>query len=250
MPPQLPPPGRPGPGRPQGPYGQQGHYGQQGPYPGGYGAPPPPPRPPTGPFPARPGGPGGPGGSGGPAAPPPRPPVQSVYGPGGPNRMATPPPTRASRLAVVALVLAVLVAPVGLVLGIVARRRITASARPTFDTAFDEPHERLTGRGKATAAVVLGVVLTLLEIALVVGLTVGIPTSWLPSTDVTAAAVQTQIEQATRLPAGSVRCPGALPATVGATITCTGTQNGQPVNLKATVSSVQGRDVRFQVTRG
>ncbi|NYD38830.1 DUF4333 domain-containing protein [Actinomycetospora corticicola] len=164
--------------------------------------------------------------------------------------MATPPPSRASRLAVVALVLAVLVAPVGLVLGVVARRRIAASARPTFDTVFEEPRERLTGRGKATAAVVLGVVLTLLQIALVVALTVGIPTSWLPSTDVTAAEVQTQIEQATRLPAGSVRCPGALPATVGATIICTGTQNGQPLNLKATVSSVQGRDVRFEVTRG
>lgn len=231
MPPQAPPPGRPGPGW------------QQGPYPGGRPpGPPGPPRPPTGPFPGA--GPGGPG------APPPRPPVQSIYGAGGPNRMAAPQPTRASRTAVVALVLAVLVAPVGLVLGVVARRRIAASTQPVFDAPFGEPRERLTGRGTATAAVVLGAVLTLLEAALVVGLTVGIPTTWLPSTDVSAADVQTQIEQAAKLPAGSVRCPGSLPATVNATITCTGTQNGQPVNLRATVKSVQGRDVRFDVTRG
>ncbi|GLZ53005.1 DUF4333 domain-containing protein [Actinomycetospora sp. NBRC 106378] len=179
--------------------------------------------------------------------------MQSIYGAGGPNRMAAPPPTRASRTAVVALVLAVLVAPVGLVLGVVARRRIAASTRPTFDGPFGEPRgprERLTGRGTATAAVVLGAVLTLLEVALVVALTVGIPTTWLPSNDVAAADVQTQIEQAAKLPAGSVRCPGSLPAAVNATITCTGTQNGQPVNLKATVRSVQGRDVRFDVTRG
>ncbi|WP_018332918.1 DUF4333 domain-containing protein [Actinomycetospora chiangmaiensis] len=175
--------------------------------------------------------------------------MQSVFGPGGPTRMAAPAPARPSRMAIVALVLAVLVAPLGFVLGLVARRRITTSARPAFDAPFGEPPERLTGRGRATAAIAVGAVLTLLEIGLVVALTVGIPTSWLPSTDVSAAEVQTQIEQAARLPAGSVRCPGSLPATVGATITCTGTQNNQPVNLKATVSSVQGRDVRFSVTR-
>ncbi|MCD2190013.1 DUF4333 domain-containing protein [Actinomycetospora soli] len=161
--------------------------------------------------------------------------------------MPAPAPTRASRMAVVALVLAVLVAPVGFVLGIVARRRIAASGRAVFE---QQPTERLTGRGTATAAIVVGALLTLLEIALVVALTVGIPTSWLPSSDVAAPDVAAQIEQAARLPAGSVRCPGPLPATVGATITCTGTQNGQPVNLKATVSTVQGRDVRFDVTRG
>lgn len=52
------------------------------------------------------------------------------------------------------------------------------------------------------------------------------------------------------LPTGSVRCPGPLPARVGASITCTATQNNAPVTLKATVNTVEGRDVRFEITRG
>lgn len=190
----------------------------------------------------------------GPGAPPPRPPVQSIYGPGGPNRMAAPAPTRRSRLAVVALVLAVLVAPVGFVLGIVARRRIAASSRPTFEatfgTPFDEPRERLTGRAAATAAVVVGLLVTVLGGGLVAALTVGVPTSWLPSDELAATSVQTKIEETVRLPAGSVRCPGPLPATVGATITCSATQNGQPRSFRATVTVAQGRDIRFDVTPG
>jgi hypothetical protein len=220
MPPQAPPPGPPrppGPGRPPGPY--------QGPYPGG------PPRPGAAP------------------PPPPRPPVQSIYGPGGPTRApAAPPPSRPSRAALVALVLAVLVAPVGFVLGIVARRRIDASVRPVFDTPFEESRERLTGRPLATAAIVVGLLVTLGGGALVAALTVGVPTSWLGSSDVPVAKVQSLIEEATRLPAGSVRCPGALPATVGATVTCTGVSNGQPVNLRATVRTVDG-GVRLDVVR-
>jgi hypothetical protein len=150
---------------------------------------------------------------------------------------------RRSRLAIAAVVLAVLVPPVGLVLGIVARRRITRSA-----AAVDDP-VRLDGRGAATAAVVLGVVLTLAEAALAVGLFVGVPPSWLPSSDLTATSVQSTIEKTVPLPAGSVRCPGPLPARVGASITCTGTQNNAPVSLRATVSTVEGRDVRFEITR-
>lgn len=149
-------------------------------------------------------------------------------------------------MAVVALVLAVLLAPVGFVLGIVARRRIAASSRSVFDDSAPDP---LTGRGLATAAIVVGLVLTLAEAALVAALTIGVPDSWL-SRDLPATSVQDTIERTVPLPAGSVRCPGPLPATVGATITCTGTENGQPVNLRATVTSAQGRDVRFDITRG
>ena len=216
---QGPPPGRPGPVPPR-------------PVPPGR---PMPPRPPVGPH-APPAGqvPG----------PPPRPPVRSAYGPQGPRPAPTARTPRRSRLAVAGVVLAVLVPPVGLVLGIVARRRITRSA-----AALDDP-ERLTGRGAATAAVVVGVVLTLAEAALAVGLFVGVPPSWLPSSDLPAASVQSTIERTVPLPAGSVRCPGPLPARIGATITCTGTQNNAPVTLKATVNTVEGRDVRFVITRG
>ncbi|MEJ2869452.1 DUF4333 domain-containing protein [Actinomycetospora sp. OC33-EN08] len=177
--------------------------------------------------------------------------MQSIYGPGGPTRKSAPTPARRSRMAVAALVLAVLVAPVGFVLGIVARRRITASAAPVFDQDpwGGSDRERLTGRPLATAAVVVGLLLTLLEIALVVALTVGIPTSWLPTNDLSADRVQTTIGQTLPQVAGTVRCPGPLPATVGATITCTATENGRPINLRATVSSVDGRDVKFDVAR-
>ncbi|MCD2193789.1 DUF4333 domain-containing protein [Actinomycetospora endophytica] len=149
-----------------------------------------------------------------------------------------------SRLAVVGLVAAVLVPPAGLVVGIVARRRITRSA-----AAPDAP-VRLTGRGAATAAIVLAVLLTLAEAAAAVALFVAVPQGWLPSSDLPAASVQGTIERTVPLPAGSVRCPGPLPAKVGASIACTGTQNGAPVTLKATVSSVDGSDVRFEITRG
>jgi hypothetical protein len=84
---------------------------------------------------------------------------------------------------------------------------------------------------------------------LAVALFVGLPASWLPSSDLTAAAVAGTIERTVPLPAGSVRCPGPLPARVGASITCTGTQGG-PVTLRATVRSVDGSDVRFEITRG
>jgi hypothetical protein len=212
---QAPPPGRPGPVPPR----------------------PMPPRPPVP-------GPGVPSASHGFPAPPPRPPVQSAYGPPGTSRGPAKRTEKLSWLAVVGLVLAVLLPPVGLVLGIVARRQIVRSA-----ASIDDP-VRLTGRAAATAAIVLGIVLTLAEAALAVALFVAVPQGWLPSSDLPAASVQSTIEKTVPLPAGSVRCPGPLPATVGATITCTGTQNGAPVALKATVNAVDGRDVRFDITRG
>jgi hypothetical protein len=213
----------------------------QGPPPGRPGPVPPRPVPPGRPMPPRP--PVGPHGPATVPGPPPRPPVRSAYGPQGPRPGPTARAPRRSRLAVVGVVLAVLVPPVGLVLGIVARHRITRSA-----AALDDP-VRLTGRGAATAAVVVGVVLTLAEAALAVALFVGVPESWLTS-DLTADRVQSTIEKTVPLPAGSVRCPGPLPARVGASITCTATQNNAPVTLKATVNTVQGRDVRFEITRG
>ena len=211
---QVPPPGRPGPVPPR----------------------PVPPRPPMP-------GPGVPSAGRGFAAPPPRPPVQSAYGSQGPRRGPATRQHQLSSLAVAAVVVAVLVPPVGLVLGIVARRQIARSAAAMDDSV------RLTGAPAATAAIVLGILLTLAEAALAVALFVAIPQGWLPSSDLPATSVQSTIEKTVPLPAGSVRCPGPLPAQIGASITCTGTQNGAPVSLKATVSTVNGRDVRFDITR-
>ncbi|HEY2224764.1 DUF4333 domain-containing protein [Actinomycetospora sp.] len=212
---QVPPPGRPGPVPPR----------------------PMPPRPP------RPG-PGVPTAGRGFPAPPPRPPVQSAYGPPGAPHGPAKRTDRLSGLAVAVVVAAVLVPPVGLVLGIVARRRIIRSA-----AAPDAP-VRLTGRAAATAAILLGILLTLAEAVLALALFVAVPEGWLPTSDLPAASVQSTIEKTVPLPAGSVRCPGPLPAQIGASITCTGTQNGAPIALKATVSTVDGRDVRFDITRG
>ena len=216
----------------------------QGPPPGRPGPVPPRPVPPGRPMPPRP--PVGPSGptTGHVPAPPPRPPVRSAYGPRGPRPAPTARAHRRSRLAVTAVVLAVLLPPAGLVLGLVARHRITRSAAALDDAV------RLTGRGAATAAVVLGVLLTLAEAALAVALFVGVPPSWLPSADLPATSVQSTIEKTVPLPAGSVHCPGPLPGRVGASITCTGTQNNAPITLKATVNAVEGRDVRFDITRG
>lgn len=174
---------------------------------------------------------------------PPRPPVQSAYGPHGPRRGPVTRPHQLSWLAVVAVVVAVLVPPVGLVLGVVARRQIARSA-----AALDDP-VRLTGGAAALAAIVLGILLTLAEAALAVALFVAVPQGWLPSSDLPATSVQSTIEKTVPLPAGSVRCPGPLPVTIGASITCAATENGAPVSLKATVRTVDGHDVRFDITR-
>ncbi len=213
----------------------------QGPPPGRPGPVPPRPMPPRpmSPHHAPPGAPTPPQGS----APPPRPPVRSAFPSNGPRGVPSSRTRRTSRLAVVALVLAVLVPPVGLVVGTVARRRITRSAR-SVDGGVE-----LTGRPAATAAVVAGVLLTLAEAALAVALFVAVPPSWLGSSDLPAASVQSTMERTVPLPAGSVHCPGPLPATLGASITCTATQNGAPVGYRATVDSLAGRDVHFAIRR-
>jgi hypothetical protein len=181
---------------------------------------------------------------GGFAAPPPRPPVQTGQGPRfGPRHGGAPRPQQLSWLAVAAVVLGILVPPVGIVLGVLARRQIAASAAAMDNSV------RLTGRPAATAGIVLGTVLTLAGAALAVVLLVVVPNGWLPSSDLSAASVQSTIEKTVPLPAGSVHCPGSLPAQLGASITCTGTQNNAPVSLKATVSSVNGRDVKFDITK-
>lgn len=211
-------------------------------------APPPPPRG-AGPVPYRPGPPpnGFPGpppnGFSGPPTrpgPPPRPPVRPGYDARGPEAVPRPgaapdPDADLCPLAVLAVVVAVLLPPVGLVLGVVARRRIART--------------RERGRKAATAAIALGAVLTVLEAAAAVLLLVAVPQDWIPTDGLSASSVASQIETSVKLPAGTVTCPGALPAQTGASVTCTTVQNGVVVSYAATVTTVDGRDVRFDVTR-
>ncbi|MDT7745112.1 MAG: hypothetical protein QOE59_4190 [Actinomycetota bacterium] len=46
-----------------------------------------------------------------------------------------------------------------------------------------------------------------------------------------------------------VSCPGSLPAQVGAELTCSGSVDGAPSQLKATVTSVDGGTVAFNFTQ-
>ena len=144
-------------------------------------------------------------------------------------------PARTDPLAVAGLVSAFLVPPVGLVLGAVARGRIPLG-RP--------------GRGLATAASVLGGVLTALWIG-VIALAIALGGSFsagFTTTAVPAASVQEQVVAATGLPATAVSCPDDLPGRVGASTVCSATVDGTTTPLDVSVTSVDGSDVRFHIT--
>ncbi|WP_018332004.1 protein kinase domain-containing protein [Actinomycetospora chiangmaiensis] len=64
---------------------------------------------------------------------------------------------------------------------------------------------------------------------------------------VSAEAVAGQIVQQSGLAPGQVRCPDSLPATVGASVVCTATGSGGTQSLRATVTSVTGDQVRFDI---
>ncbi|NMO90372.1 protein kinase domain-containing protein [Actinomycetospora sp. TBRC 11914] len=130
----------------------------------------------------------------------------------------TPRPADRGRLGLVALVHAVLVAPVGLALGVVARRR---------------------GDRRGTVAIVLGAVLTVAA--------VGAGYVLLRTPVVSASAVAGQIVAQSGLAPGQVTCPDSLPARVGASVVCTATGGGGTQSLRATVTSVSGNQVRFDI---
>ncbi len=156
-----------------------------------------------------------------PAAPPagPAPAVPQPRAGSGPvHPPSEPRPDVESGLGNVALVLAVLVAPVGLVLGVVARRR---------------------GDRRGALAIVLGAVLTVAAVA------IGYVLVRTPV--VSASAVAGQIVAQSGLAPGQVTCPDALPARVGASVVCTATGGGGTQSLRATVTSVSGNQVRFDI---
>jgi hypothetical protein len=120
----------------------------------------------------------------------------------------------------VALVLAVLVPPVGLVLGLISHRR---------------------GDRRARAAIVIGVVLTVVAVAVGYLLVRG--------PRVSAQDVAVQIAQQSGLAPGQVTCPGPLPAQVGASVVCIASAGaGRTQSLRATVTEVDGWRVEFALT--
>jgi hypothetical protein len=121
-----------------------------------------------------------------------------------------------------ALVLAVLVPPVGALAGLASRRR--------------GDRERRLG----TLAAVVGAILT---VVLVVALLTMTRTPAVP-----ASAVEAQIVQQSGLAPGQVQCSGSLLARPGASVTCTASSSGRTQSLRATVTSVVGERVDFDIT--
>ncbi|GLZ51720.1 protein kinase [Actinomycetospora sp. NBRC 106378] len=127
-------------------------------------------------------------------------------------------PARA-RVGLVALVLAVVVPPVGAVLGFLARRR---------------------GQTKqGTAALGIGAVLTVVAVIATI--------LFLRTPAVPASTVEAQIVAQSGLAASQVSCPDSLPAQVGASVTCTVSNGGRTQQLRASVTSVNDRQVTFDI---
>lgn len=124
-----------------------------------------------------------------------------------------------ARVGVVALVLAVVLPPVGAVLGLVARRRGE------------------TGRG--TTALAIGAILTVAAVVTTILL--------LRTPAVPASTVEAQIVAQSGLTASQVSCPDSLPATVGASVVCTVSNGGRTQQLRALVTGVNDRRVTFDI---
>jgi Domain of unknown function (DUF4333)/Domain of unknown function (DUF4190) len=168
-----------------------------------------------------------------PANPPP-PPPQVPAGPGyGPPPPLSPPGT--NTMAVLALIFAFLVSPLGIVFGAIGRHQTRRSGQH--------------GRGLATAGLVLGIVFTLIGAGVVV-LALAASSS---TPSVAQSSVESQISDQIQTSGGtrpqSVSCASDLPAKIGATIHCTVNQTpGKSVAVTATVSSVDGNTAHFTVT--
>ncbi|MFC5061564.1 protein kinase domain-containing protein [Actinomycetospora atypica] len=121
---------------------------------------------------------------------------------------------------VVALVLAVVVPPVGAVLGFLARRG--GDVR------------------RGTIALALGAALTVLVVVAAILL--------LRTPAVPASTVEAQIVAQSGLTASQVSCPDSLPAQVGASVVCTVSNGGRTQQLRASVTTVNDDQVTFDIT--
>lgn len=144
-------------------------------------------------------------------------------GPPGPPYPAPPPPSRTSVLEILALVLAIVVPPLGLVLGVVALVRVRGRGR--------------SGTGLAVAGIVVGGVLTSL---LAVGVVRGIALSGPAVGDVD---LEREIATATGqqgVPLGAVDCPDSAEPRAGVTFTCTAVVDGQTLRFAVTQTDDTG----------
>lgn len=144
-----------------------------------------------------------------------------------PLDLPPPPPQRTNTMAILALIFAFLVAPLGIVFGFVARGQIRRTGEG--------------GRGLATAGLVLGIVFTVIGIAAVV-LAVLVVAA-LPKT-LRTADVQDQVARTTQSAAGvapsAVHCPDGQPVRAGYSFECTADLEGQSLTYTVTEQDDQG----------
>lgn len=153
----------------------------------------------------------------------------------GPQAPAAPLPSPrrgTNTMAVLAIVFAFVFSPLGIVFGVIGRRQTARTGE--------------SGRGLATAGLVLGIVFLVIGIATAV--TVGVLAASLTSS-VSSEQVAVQIANESGGRVSDVSCPSSLPAQVGAQITCTGTVDGTPAQLRATVTAVNEGNVSFDFTQ-
>jgi Domain of unknown function (DUF4333) len=89
--------------------------------------------------------------------------------------------------------------------------------------------------------IVVGVFVALIVAIFVLVMVFGNPT-------VSAEQVEAQIAQQYGVDVSQVSCPGSLEGTVGATMTCTGTDAGTSSPLLVQVTGVDGDTVNFSIT--
>lgn len=150
---------------------------------------------------------------------------------------APPPKAGVNVMAILALILAFVFAPLGIVFGVIARKQVRRTGE--------------TGKGLATAGVVLGIVFTAIGLT-AIALVVFVFATIVPSVSHTTVAAQISDQVNTSLGhrPDSVSCPSDLPATVGASVRCTVTDAGQNYAATATVTSVNGGTANYSVVLG
>lgn len=141
-------------------------------------------------------------------------------------------PSGTNTMAVLAIVLAFIVAPLGILFGAIGRSQTRRTGQ--------------AGRGLATAGMILGIVFTVLGVVSVALIVVAVDSV---THTVAQSDVESQIGDGIQRTSGSrpqsVSCPGNLASEVGASIRCTVRETSKSYTVVATVSSVDGHTANF-----
>jgi hypothetical protein len=166
-------------------------------------------------------------------------------------------PTGTNLMAILSIVFAFVFSPLGIVFGIIGRKQTV--------------QRNEGGRGLATAGMWLSIAFTVigLLVAVIAGIGAASVANQVPQQPATqqqapadagagnsgassAPVIAPELlapEVATQTGAQDVTCPEPLRGEIGATTTCSGTSEGEPVQLGVTVNSVNGTQVGFQIAR-